>query len=526
MKAGYDAIVIGAGHNGLVAAAYLAMSGRSVLVLERRQQLGGSAATEEIFPGYHVDTGASDVGLFRDEIGRDLQLANFGVEFLQPAVVTTALQPDGSALTLWRDPAASRQEIEAFSRSDARRFTEYAALVGRWSALIDQIMPLTPPDLPALRFREILPWLGPALNLRRLGGGEMMDFMRSLPIPVAEFLDRWFEDEFLKAALAAPALAGGVAGPDDSGTTLTLLYHMSGREHNGLRACRFVNEGAGALSTGLAVAAQAHGAEIRTGQAVAGVLIADGRAEGIQLASGEEVHSEVVLSSLDGRRTFFDLVGAHNLPLRFVRRVKNLRLKGSTAKVYLALDDLPRFKGVPPGGERLTGHILISPTLEYMRRAHNDAKYGRISKQPIMDILIPTLLNPDLAPEGKHILTARVQFAPYELDEGNWDQRSAELQARVIDLLSDYAPKLKEHILNARIHTPLDWEREYGLTEGAAYHGQMALDQLLFMRPVAGAGRYQTPIEGLFLCGAGSHPGGGVTGAPGHNAAREVIRKS
>jgi phytoene desaturase len=520
----YDTVIIGAGHNGLVAAALLAKAGRRVLVLERRQAIGGAAATEEIFPGFRFNTGAQDAGLFRPEIIAALNLQKHGLEFIESPVAVFAPQPTGSALTLWRDQQKNVAEISRFSKTDAEKFPAFVRFINKLSEALDSIMLLTPPKVMQNNFSELRAWAGVGLKLKRLGKQDMMEFLRVLPMTVAEFLNEWFESETLKGVLGAAGVTGSMQGPQASGTAFMMLYHYLGGSNGGFRSSRFVRGGIGQLSEALASAARQHGAEIRAQAEVERIILEDGRAAGVTLKNGETIAARVVISNADPRRTFFDLVGAPNLGPTFVRRVRNLRFRGNTAKVNLALSGLPRFAGAPSGDAHLAGHIVICPSLEYLERAYDDAKYGNFSQQPYLDIVIPTILDASLAPADKHLMSVTMQYAPYKLKNGTWDEHRERLADRIIDVLAQYAPDLKNLIMHRQILTPLDWERDYGLTEGCIFHGQMGLDQLLFMRPVAGYGQYRTPIENLYLCGAGTHPGGGVTGAPGYNAAREILK--
>ncbi len=523
MKNSYDAIVIGGGHNGLVTAAYLAKAQQRVLLLERRASLGGAAATEEPFPGYRVSTGASDAGLFRGEIISDLGLENHGLRFSHSPVELIALQPDGGSLILWADLDKTCADIKKHSALDAEKYPVYQQWMRRVSGVLESMLLLTPPD-PAeqLRAREVLPWIGPTLKLRGLGKKDMMEFLRVLPMSATEFLDSWFESDVLKGALGAAAVAGSHLGPWASGTTLLMLYAGLRTENGASVGGRFVRGGIGQLSNALADVARQHGAEIHTGIDVERIRIEGGKATGVALASGEHISAGVVISNADPRQTLFRLVGAPHLPLKVVRRVKNIRFRGATAKLNLATDRLPTFNGISDP-ERLSGHILISPSLEYLERASDDAKYGRVSKRPFLDIVIPTILDPSLAPAGKHILSITMQYAPFDLRGRAWDDQREDLADHILETLTAYSPQLKESLLHRQVLTPLDWEREYGLPEGNVHHGEMGLDQLAFMRPIPGFGRYRMPIAGLYLCGAGAHPGGGVTGAPGYNAAREVL---
>jgi phytoene dehydrogenase-like protein len=519
----YDAIIIGAGHNGLVAAALLAQKGKKVLLLEKRAVLGGVGATEEIFPGFKVPTGAHDAGLFQDEIVKALFLKMQGLEFRESPVLIFAPQPYGRGLTLWRDVAKSAEEIVHFSRRDGERFPAYVAQVGQMSRILQQMMLLSPPDLGDRSLAELYAWGKVGLKVKGMGNREMMEFLRVLPMPAAEFLDEWFESEALKGALGAGSVTGTMQGPRSAGTALMMLYQAADGRGN-FRASRYVRGGIGQLAGSLAEAARQDGAEIRTGAGVSKILLRDGRAVGVRLADGQEIGASIVISNADPRRTFLDLVGAPNLEPRFVRPLRNIIFRGSTAKVNLALSGLPHFNGQTET-EQLGGHILISPSLEYIERAYDDAKYGHVSQHLFLDAVIPTVLDNTLAPAGQHILSVTVRYTPYRLRERDWDEQRSSLGDQVVGTLAQYAPDLPELILDRQVLTPLDWERVYGLTEGSIFHGQMGLDQMLVMRPVPKWSQYATPIENLYLCGAGTHPGGGITGAPGYNAARQVLKQ-
>jgi phytoene dehydrogenase-like protein len=519
MTQDYDAIVIGAGHNGLVTAALLAKAGFKTLVLERRDVLGGAAATEEVFPGFKINTGADNAGLFRDEIIDELNLTAHGLAFRESEAAVFSPQPDGSALTLWRDEAKSVAEIGRFSPRDAERYPDFVAEINRMAEALSGMLLLTPPELMERKASDGMAWGKFGLNLRRMGGKEMMEFMRVLPLPVSEYLNEWFESEALKGTLAAPAILGNQLGVRGSGTTFMLLYQHA----NGFLRRRTVMGGIGQLPAALAAAAEGHGAEIRLGTGVDHIMLDDDRASGVVLVDGSEIRSHIAISNADPRRTFFGLVGPTNLQPRFMRQVRNIIFRGVTAKMNMALSGLPQFNGQTDSAQ-LAGRIRISPNLEYLERAYDAGKYGSFSSNPILDMTIPTLLDPALAPDGRHILSITMQYAPYKLADGNWDDQREQLGDAVLDTLSGYAPDLQSLILDRQVLTPLDWQQTYGLTEGSIHHGQMSLDQLLIMRPVSGWSRYSTPIENLFLCGAGTHPGGGVTGAPGYNAAREAIK--
>jgi phytoene dehydrogenase-like protein len=428
---------------------------------------------------------------------------------------------DGRSLTLYRDVAKSTAEIRQFSEHDAGQYPAFVQEVGRMTGILKEMMLLTPPNVLERNVGDLSAWARVGLNVKRLGGKEMMAFLRILPMALNLYLDEWFESDVLKGLLGGYGITGLRQGPRAAGTVLMFLY----QNVNGLLHHRFIAGGMGQLSAVLATAAQQMGAEVRTGVEVSRLSVDSNQYSvgSVQLESGEALQAKVVLSSLDPKRTFLGLVGAQNLEPKFMRHVRNIIYRGSTARVNLALRGLPEFAG-QRDKMQLSGHVRIAPSLDYLEKAYDASKYGRYSPAPYLDITIPTLLDPTLAPSGQHIMTITMQYAPYELRESSWNMEREGLGDHVVEILSQYAPGLKELILHRQILTPLDWEQTYGLTEGSIHHGQMGLDQLLVMRPVPGWGQYRTPIANLYLCGAGAHPGGGVTGAPGYNAARQVLR--
>jgi phytoene dehydrogenase-like protein len=521
MTDNYDAIVIGGGHNGLVAAAMLAQAGFRVFVAERRDVLGGAAATEELFPGYRVDTGAVDAALFQEKIIQRLDLARYGLAFRDSPALLFAPQPDGRSLTIWRDEARTVAELARFSERDATSFPAFRRQVGLMANLLGSMVPLTPPDLGALR-GDLMSWGPLAFRLRRLGD-DMMELLRVLPMAVQTYLDEWFESDALKGALGGSAIIGTTMGPRGAGTNLNFFYQNLG----GLLAHRFVDGGIGRLSEALAAAARDKGATIRTGAGVANVLI-EGDVEpvavGVRLESGEEVRAAAIFSNADPRRTLFGLVGPQYLEPEVMRHVRNIIYRGSTARLNLALNGLPEFVGQTDPAQ-LGGRIRLAPNLDYLERAYDAAKYGRYSEQPYLEMFIPTLHDPSLAPANHHILTVTVQYAPFTLREGDWTTQQEVFADHVLDTLESVAPGIRTHIVHCQVITPQEWERTYSLTEGSIHHGQMGLDQILVMRPIPGWSRYEMPVKNLYLCGAGTHPGGGVTGAPGYTAARFFLNR-
>lgn len=518
-----DAVVVGAGHNALVTAAMLAREGWQVLVLERRSVVGGAASTEEVFPGCRVNLAAQDAGLFRREIVSDLGLDARGLRWVHPPAVATSLTGGGEALTLWRNPGRTRDEIERHGRADAARFPDWADYLRSMARVLRVALEHAPPDLHDASARERLRLLRPLLRAGRLGKRTVVELLRAIPLSARDLLDDWFTGDALKGMLATSALPGACQGPSAMGGAFRLFYHAAGSEPCGFRSSLFVEGGVGALSGALEAAARGHGAEVRTGAEVESILMEDGVASGVLLAGGEEIPARRVISGVDPRRTFFGLVGAPRLGPEFNRRVTNIQLRGTTATLHLLLDGLPP---LPDAAERLSGHTLVAPDLEYLERAGDDAKYGRCSARPHLDMVVPTLHNPALAPKGRHLASIQIRYAPYRLRSGSWEDGATRegLLSGVLDVLDEFLPGLRERIVDHRLLTPLDLETELGLSGGDEYHGQMGLDQLLFMRPVPGWGRYRTPVERLFLCGSGTHPGGGVTGGPGRLAAREILR--
>lgn len=534
MSAAYDFIVIGGGHNGLTSAAWLAKAGRKVLLLERRATLGGVAATEELIPGFRFNVGASDAGMLLPQVIDSLELEHHGLEFIDNPVA--AFDPI-TGLTIWHDAEKTQQELSKFSAKDANTWPEYVNQSGRFADILTQMASLAPPALKGSPTNLLLAWARLALRLRALGGKEpspairgqfkssMMEFLRVLPMSAYQSLNERFESNALKGMLASVALTGLDQGPRAAGTAFTLLYHQLGRRSDGFRSTRVARGGVGDLIEALAEAAMDAGAEIRTDSGVSAILAESGRVRGVRLNSGDEIRANTILSSADPRTTFLDLLGAPQLTPLTSRRIRNIKLRGTTASIHLALNGLPDFPSAGGDTQRLTAAIVICPSMDYAEHAHDDAKYGRISEHPIIEARIPSLLDPSLALVGKHTMSIIFRFAPYRLRANDWDSERERLGDIALDTLSKFSPNLRSLIADRRIITPLDYEREYGLAEGSIHQGQMSLDQLLLMRPVPGFVGYRSPIDGLYLCGAGAHPGGGVTGAPGLNAAMQALRE-
>lgn len=519
----YDAIVIGAGHNGLTHAAYLAKAGKKVLVLERRHVIGGAAVTEEIYPGFKYSVCSYVVSLLRPEVIRELDLARFGLEVI-PLDCTFTPLPDGNYLARWGDHAQTRRELMRHSLTDAEAYEQFGKLMHQIAMAVKPLLAMVPPDPTSLNPRELFKLLRLARHFRKVGTHLLYDMTKLMTMSSADYLGEWFETEALKATMSASGIIGTLLGPRSPGTAYVLLHHYMGEIDAVFRSWGWARGGMGSVSRALARAAESHGAEIRTEAPVAQLLVKNGRANGVALDSGEEIQGQVVTSAVDPKRTFLKLVEPVHLDPEFVRRVGQIRMRGSSGKVNLALDALPNFTALPGEGPHLRGAISISPSIDYLERAYDDAKYGGFSRRPYLDIVIPSTIDPTMAPPGKHVMSIFVQYAPYHLKAGSWPERREEFGNTVIDTLSEYAPNLKDIILHRQVLTPWDLEQEFGLTEGNIFHGELSLDQLFFMRPVPGWAQYRTPVKNLYLCAAGTHPGGGVMGASGRLAALEILK--
>jgi phytoene dehydrogenase-like protein len=522
----YDAIIIGAGHNGLVTAAYLAKSGKKVLVLERRPIIGGSAVTEEIFPGFKYSAGAHLAGTFSNDIIAELELKKHGLEILpfDPLLFAPALA--GNSLVVPREAAKVAEEIGRFSRADAGKFDSFCSLTKKLSCFLAALNGLALPDGTKTASLNIFELAKLGWKFHRLGEKDMYEFLRILPMSIADLLNEWFESDLLKAALAGSGILGSFVGPRQQGTAFNFLHHQLGESNGALRTGGFVRGGIGNLPQAIAQAAQRFGAKIQTGAEVTQILTKSGTAAGVVVENGEEISGTAIISNADVKRTFLRLMGPTYLDPEFLLQVKNIRSRGIVAKINFALDTLPKFKG---GSEHVSsaalgGVIHIGPTLDYLERAADDAKYGRFSRQPFLEITIPSVADPSLAPPGKHVMSVWMQYAPYHLRNSNWNAERDALGDTVVNVIEDYATGFKNSILHRQVLTPLDLEQNFGLTEGCIYHAEMSLDQIFFMRPVPGWARYGTPIENLYLCGSGTHPGGGITGLPGYYAAKRVLQ--
>jgi phytoene dehydrogenase-like protein len=519
----YDAVVIGGGHNGLVSAAYLARAGLRTLVLERRHVLGGAAVTEEIVPGFRFSVASYVVSLLRPEIIRDLDLPGHGLRILPLDGTFTPLDGD----YLWRtdDHAQTVRALRRWSASDAEAYAEYGLLMVEMARFIKPILGITPLDPRKPDPRDALPLGGLLRAFSKLPRRQQTAFVQLMTMSAADFLDQWFETQPLKATMSASGIIGTFQGVRSPGTAYVLLHHYMGEIDGAFRAWGIPRGGTGGVSESIASAARAFGAEIRTEAPVARITVRDGRATGVVLESGEEIAATTVLASTDAKVTFLDLVEPGVLEDDFTEAIRRFRFRGSSGKVNLALDGLPDFTCLPGTGEHLRGAISFSPSLDYMEQAYDDAKAGRFSRRPYVDMIIPTLVDPRMAPPGKHIISCFVQYAPYHLAEGTWDDQREAFGDAVIDTISERAPNIRDLIIGRQVLTPLDIERTMGLTEGNIFQGELSLEQLFLNRPAPGWARFRTPLKDLWLCGSSAHPGGGIMGAPGRIAALEVLRE-
>ncbi len=524
MATQYDAIIVGGGHNGLTCAAYLAKAGRKVLVLERRHVLGGAAVSEQIFPGYTFSACSYVVSLLRPNIVRDLELAKHGLQIL-PLETTFNPLLEGGYLLRGKDPETTYRSISRFSRRDAENAPLFSQAMGELSRMVKPIIDGPAPDPASWKPKELFSLLRLGKVFNDAGEDFVAAQVKMLTMSAVDFLQEWFEAEPLIAAMSASGIIGTFLGVRSPGTAYVLLHHYMGEIDGSFRAWGLPRGGTGEISMSIARSAMSHGAEIRTEASVRNVLLQGERAVGVVLENGDELRAKTVISGCDPRRTFLGFVGEKNLDGEFVSHIKRYKLRGSSGKVNLAIDRLPSFKCLPGDGLHLKGDITFAPSIDFLERAYDDAKYGAFSRRPFMNIVFPSLTDPSVAPPGKHVMSIFVQYAPYQLKEGadKWPQQREAFGDAVCNMVEELAPGFKESILHRHVLTPWDLEQTYGLSEGNIFHGELSLEQLAFFRPAPGYSRYRTPIRDLWLCGSGAHPGGGVMAGPGWLCAKTML---
>jgi len=518
-----DVVIIGGGHNGLVTAFYLANAGFKPLVLERRPRTGGAAITEEIHPGFRGSILAHSAGPLRADIVRDMQLEKNGLQLIKPEVGVTALSPDGRALVLYSDTKKAAEEISKFSAKDAANYPEFQRSLEKIGRVISQVLSTTPPDIDNPSNRDLWSMLKAGKAIRDLGKKDMYRLLRWGPMAVADLVAEYFETELLRAVVAARGIFGTFLGPWSAGSSLVLLLRAAADSHPAGSGW-FAAGGMGAVTEAMAAAARQAGAEIRSGVEVIEVRVKDGAATSVVLSTGEQISATAIISNADPKRTLLKLVDPIHLSPDFVMKLQHYRMPGTVAKVNLALSGLPKFNALDGNATALNSRIHIGPEIDYLERAFDESKYGEFSKQPYLEIAIPSLGDPSLAPSGQHVMSVYMQYAPFKLKNSDWESQRKKLGQAVVKTLAQYAPGLPQLILTHQIITPQDLEDTYGLTGGHIFHGELALDQFFTMRPLLDWGRYKTPIANLYLCGSGTHPGVGLTGGSGANAAREILK--
>ncbi|MGH9511151.1 MAG: phytoene desaturase family protein [Terriglobales bacterium] len=522
MPANRDIVIAGGGHNGLVAAFYLAKAGYKTVVLERRDVVGGAAITDEFYPGFRCSTLAHMTAPLQARIIRDMGLARHGLKMMQPEVRVFAPAREGRALVLYGDIEKSRAEISRFSAKDGRNYLEFQKSLASLADVIADLLPVTPPDMDHPSASDLWSLLKTGKKARGLGRRELYQLLRWGPMPVADLIAEWFDTELLRAVIAARGIFGTALGPRSAGSAMMLMLRTA-CDGEACGSAWFAEGGMGEVTQAMAAACREAGVEIRTGASVAQIRVKDGSATGVVLDSGEEIAARTVVSNTDPKATLLRLVDAQHLEPSFLEKLSNFRTHGMLSKVNIALSGLPKFAGATEE-DALRGRIHIGPEIDYLERAFDASKYGQFPEKPYLEAVIPTLMDSTLAPPGKHVMSVYVQFTPYQLRGRDWNSQRDKFGDTVIKTLAEYAPDLPSMILGYQVITPKDLETTYGMTGGHPFHGELSLDQFFTMRPLLDWARYRTPIKGLYLCGSGTHPGIGLSGMSGANAAREAGR--
>jgi len=520
----HDVLVVGAGHNGLTAAAYLARAGLDTLVVERNPYIGGAAVSRELYPGFTYSNCSYVCSLMRPEIMRELDLPRHGLQVI-PFEGSVTMTADGGHFASYLDHEQNRREMARFSGRDAEAYDDYSAEVLRQCRFIKDTLLMTPPDPTSLKPRDLKTLADLGRRFAAMGEAWMADTVRFWSMSCADFLDQYFESEVIKGHLAGSSIIGTALGPCSPGSAYVLLHHYMGEVDGNIGAWGYARGGMGAVSRSLASAFEAAGGTIRTGCEVDRIIVRGGRAIGVALTDGEEIHARRVVSNMDVKRTFLTCMDASDLPADFRRRVEHFKIRGSSGKLNIALDGLPSFPAIPEDCPARRGDMHVSDSIEYLERGYDDYKSGTWSRRPYVDMMIPSLTDPTMAPPGKHFMSVFVQYVPPKIHGRDWTDADRDaFRDTVIDRIAEFSPDFKDLILHAEVRTPRELEAEVGLTEGNIFQGELTLDQLLFNRPVPGYAQYRAPVKNLYMCGSSTHPGGGVMGAPGANAACEIIR--